>query len=536
MKRQWFATIALASLPVLAAGFGGSSYTALDVKAAVVSSESGIRGVFGLKSPAVLAGNGIGSPARDEQEGAYAAERTDWKPLGLQSLNVQSVSRSNGFRLVFDGPGQPFVKESFAWDGSESMVHIVRRYENVTEDGSVSVYRQDAVIVRPDSRQIRVVPLINATIRDVYSVDSIAGPAGFAPDGRLVVVAVVADSSDDSAFRYRIEAVDLVSGASEVLLDRVPDDVSPDFFAARWLGGNGSVLLINSYRDGKLWRADLSGKSVRFIEGRFSHAWPLFHIVPSPSGDRFWYENRLYDLNGRVVAEAKHEGGMEQHPAYIWNPEGTYTVYMYTDNENEEAVLVQEDGLRIIAPQNLHVMDRDGKTVAKIATGAEQGMYADVIGWLEQPDAAIVAYYRLGRCEGSEPRKTAAAYKLLDMKSRTLRELQRVTSLAELNDPVWVTPQQVIVPPTAAILALERESGLFWSFEQPVAPVPGWTKEAPLWISLDRNGSDSALYQYDDASKSLRTVTPGHVLYRPVFNGRWLFEEGDAEYFALSGL
>ncbi len=480
-------------------------------------------------------------PVYDNASGKHRQDRYEWRegtfrlvatsdqtPLAKRDLKVQTIDEPNGFRLAFNEFSDPVVRDTFSLPGTKSIVHIVRRADQV--------YRQDAVVMEPDTRQYRIIPLMNAPIHEIYSVDSLVGPVGFLADGRLAVITVYNDQTGNPSY-YRVEAVDMSSGFSEVLIDRVADVIDPDFFAAKWLSKEANMIMINSHGEGKMWRVDLENRSDRVLESRYSHDWPLILTYKSPDGGRFWYANRLHDLDGRIIGEAKQTGGMEQYWPYIWSPDGKYSVYMYTHDEKETSVISSENA-RIVAPQALRFIHRDGETVALIETGKgnDEGRYADVVGWLNDPNAAIVEYYELERVGNSEPRKVRKTYKLLDLQNGMLSVFKAVDRFDNLQSPEWIIPQALANTSSQAAIAVDRQECELWRLDVSVEAISGWVSDAPLWAANDYNRNSAVLYQYDASFNALQSVTLSQPLQRGMYQDGWLFNDATDTYFDLSRL
>ncbi|MEC0247992.1 PepSY domain-containing protein [Paenibacillus chitinolyticus] len=450
------------------------------------------------------------------------------------SLNVSLKEKEGGFRLKLaeeENTTATVMQSLVSPDNGKTVLHLVRR-TSPAEGGTR--YRLDLVAVQPAKKTFKVFPFADLRMSDTYSADTLAMGYGFRDDSHVVMIQPVG-KADGAGIGYRIVSLDVQNGRIRELAANVPPDLSPDFLASGWLNANGSKLYLNSYRGGKLWIADLAGGGVKALDGTFSHTWPLLRLFRSPDGERFWYEKdgyRLYDGKGVQLSVLPADTGLHSNPALKWSPDSRYAAYEYTFSNSEENVIGGED-YKVIAPQGIKILGRDGKAVwSADARELNNGDRLELRGWIggsgeslgSAPSsgstgnaessgtasagslgAAVLRSYTLERAVDREPRKTGSVYHLVQPATGKLTKLS-AARLADLHHP------QAVTGGSGALMLVDAGSALYTlvgdetNSERTVKLLSASEPQRLLWAETDSAKGSVTITAYDIASKKARTT------------------------------
>jgi hypothetical protein len=417
-------------------------------------------------------------------------------PTIYKDLSVTLVPSKFGFKLEpEDKDGNFYVAQTLQAPNSPKVIQIMRKIDNDgTKEGR---YRESAIVIHPDTQEIHIYSLMNAPITDGYSVDSVARVYGFIDDQRMVYVAVHGDDKTHKT-TYSIDTLNIETGRMETLFANQPNDISQDFFTRGWLNEQHDTLVLSSYKGGQMWVFDLIHKTSRLLKGSYSNTWPLQAVQPAPNGNYFWFEDKLYDLYGKVIAKIDRGKGLTMHPAVQWRKDSQYMIFPYTLNEDSENILGGEDGIIIIAPQGIKLMNSVGKVVQKIEMSKISPWRVELIGWITGKDYAVLQYYQLQINAESPPIPTKLSYKLLNLVTGELTNLQQEKNIDQIVQRSWLLDSTQQQP-----FAVDLIHGRYWMFEQPITQLISSSANNPIWAHIDYETLVASLYQYSDKNQQM---------------------------------
>ncbi|WP_274364290.1 hypothetical protein [Paenibacillus thermotolerans] len=482
-----------------------------------------------------------GGFVRTECEGCGLSPGATDKPTPTDGTNfrlqLKAEKTADGFNVAHSDTDGFYVMQTLASPATEGVsyaVHIVRTH---TEGEQGIHYRKDAVIVNPETEEVRAFPLYDVTVGDMYGIDSVGGAYGFLKDGQLLFVSAVTDESREGGYYYRVEKLNIVTGEKEVVFSEIPDAKTDDHFAPGWMNEEKNMLVLNSYREGRLWAFDLTTSEIVRPKQSFSHSWPFYLTVPSPDGERFWYsdytksEYRLHDQTGLLVASVPFSKGYAKYPAFLWSPDSRYAALQDTRDQSGDHIVEHGPEIDDFAPQRIRFYDREGKPVRTIQTAQGSGRYIELAGWLEAENGVVLLHeYELERKPESDPVIINSSYSLLHLASGGKKELRIEPDAARLQEPVparigqtfdaarrglyWVDPKQLLI-------TLAAENGM-WLSE------PGQSRYA--WVT-NLYGPEPGVYREIDLTTGKRSEKPiGSGLNDAILAGSDWLVWGDMNY------
>ncbi|WP_438447748.1 PepSY domain-containing protein [Gorillibacterium sp. sgz5001074] len=454
-------------------------------------------------------------------------------PEAMQRLPALEVEEKDGTVIfkVREEPGVEAypVQTMVPQDPALPVIHLLR---SITGTDADRHYRLDALAVDPGTRESRVYPLADVRLLDSYSVDSFARFYGFLDAEHLLFLQPYQPAGSGSLV-YRLLSLQLPTGKLDLVMDRVLPDLGSDFQGAGWLTADGGRLVLSSFRDGKLWVADLKERTVRTQMG-FAQSWPSIDLWPSPDGSTFWYAPkeeapRLYGLDGGVLAALPEEMGYRAEPGVLWSPKGEYGLYEFTLDRSVDHVMYGEDILRI-APQGIRMLDRAGKPVWERKSAADSGMRVEWSGWLPGEDAGVIREYRLERDPGEPPVKAGSVYSLADARTGRTTPLIRKERILELKHP-----EPVIGKNDVQLLVVDRTAGTYWlngendggttlKLSLSLLSSPGAPGAPLMWSETDHRTNRTAVRMYDPSAGSVTELLqlPNTGTELKLVRGAWL--------------
>jgi len=407
----------------------------------------------------------------------------------------------DGFELKSADAESPFVMQTLLLpnrDGENKVVQIVRRLS----EGEVTLYRKDAVVFDFADRNVPACqgyPLFEAYVDDVYNVDSVAEAYGFLDADRLLYVAAVGDDPATKIHSYRVQTINILTGAIEVLFNDIPGAPTDDLFAKGWLTADRGTLVLNTYHTGMLWTFDLVKREVRKSERSFPHFWPVFNTVPSPDGELFWYtassdrKYRLYTLDGELLAELPHAGDYEDYPPLRWSPDGRYAARSYMREhrgEHDADSIVTHD----LVPQGIHFVDRRGKIQRTVETSPGSGEYLELAAWIDGGAEALIHVFKWESVEPSPDESTIRTirYERLRLDTGERIALEVVDNPMEGQNVVYVPPLQ-----NGPLYRIDTENHRI--YREPLVGVawPNVTDAKWAWYAIDEERGNSVLFRLD---------------------------------------
>ncbi|SEB93357.1 hypothetical protein [Paenibacillus sp. GP183] len=432
-------------------------------------------------------------------------------------LSATLILNKNGFKLESETKdGNFFVMQTLQIPNSPRVVHIMRKID--INELNQRHYRESVVIIHPDTQEMHVYSMTNSPITDEYSVDSVARVYGFIDDQRMVYVAVHGDNKTNKT-TYSIDTLNVDTGKTETLFVNQPNDISQDFFTRGWLNEQRDTLVLSSYKGGQMWIFDLKHKTSRLMKGSYPNTWPQYSVHPAPDGNSFWFEDKLYDLQEKVIATIDMGKGFRMYPAVQWRKDSQYMVYHFTFNKDLKNVLGGEDGM-IIAPQGIKFMNSVGKIVQKIEMDKTSSWRVELAGWVKGKDYAVLQYYQLHiKAEGNTPTKTDINYKLINLKTGELIHLQQADQMEQIVQPDWLESSQ------SSLITVDLFNNRFWGFNESVIQLNNTASDKPMWVHFDYGTFVATLYQYVDKTHQMNK----HLLEKTqniafILSSKWIVD------------
>lgn len=449
--------------------------------------------------------------------------------LSDRKLTLSVLPTEDGFQVTHGNEPDFHVMQTLEAPDGKSVVQIIRRME--TSDTS-NWYRRDAVVITPGTKELHIYPLMNALVTDDYSVDSIANAVGFSDEQHLIYIAVHGDAETKRVF-YTIEALNVLTGQKEILFDHQPQDVQPDFYAQKWLNRKGDMLVIQSYKNGTMWVYDLKSKTVRTLKEKYPNGWPTFSVFPSPDGELFWFDGKLFNLQEKELVNMEKGNQLTQYPPFQWRQDGVYSIYHYTFDDNSNNIIGGED-TAIIAPQGFKVINRQGEIVQKIEVEKGSPWRLELEGWISGEDLAVIHYYQLERkTESNSPKIIMSQYKLLNLKTGLLTPLQSASSIEVIDQPFWLQSSGLSNPSQQKLAAIDSNHNHYWSFQQQVEPL-NVNSSSRYWVQYDNSNGTVSLFQYASQTHKLRKIFLNKAQNPAMVIGdRWVIDTG-MHYFDLA--
>ena len=382
----------------------------------------------------------------------YSLDAADGSLLVLTELEAPSAEvaipafkpylteTEKGLRLEWDKtlhPDVTIMQTLVSPEANKLAVHLVRRLAYVK---GREQFLMDAVIVDPTGNSLRTVPLADVVMNDgldSYTGSSFAVGHGFDREERLILTV---PATRQGRMQYDVQALDIRTGITSLLVQNVIPDPNPDWLAKGWLSSAGDTLVLNLYQSGGLWTADLQTGRVQPSSAAFPHLWPLINLYPSPDGERFIYLGKqgglgLYTADGKHLAELPGKEGVYATPPAAWSPDGRYFALETTPGKTGEDVIWSgENRVHTIAPKQVLFYDRDGKPIADIqAERYKPGGRMEFAGWLADGSAAVLHAFKLEPQE-DVPKRVQSAYYLMDSENAgslvSLAEAGRIEAMA----------------------------------------------------------------------------------------------------------
>lgn len=453
------------------------------------------------------------------------SEISEDSPLYNLPLNAVLNPTMDGFRLDLGDTYNPFVQLTLHVDSKDHVINVVRRTD---ERADWTLYRQDLVVVYPDTGEVQVYPMTNAYITDSYSVDSLGYACRFTDDDHIVFPASTGDEPGKTS-SFQIVRMNVRTGEREVLFDQQPEVVQPDFYNRGWIAysGDGSRFAVNSYQGGNLWVYDLQKKSAKKLDEKFPNSWPLSAVFPAPDGNLFWYdaaeELRLYDLDGNQLASFPRTDGYTQYPPIEWSIDGEYSIYYDTFEKSDDAVVSLDDGMMKIAPQGIIVFDRKGNKIRQVKVADGSKRHLEITGWFPNNGEAVVHEYDLDRKPGAVPEKINSTYKMLDVRTGVMTVLKNVP-IGDLKRPFAMKVPSFPYPAETELVIVDPDSKQFWASGHPAMLFNHLESKYMYWVAPDYSASKSIIYRYSLEDRELRKSTMDRILRDIAIQGDWLVD------------
>lgn len=445
------------------------------------------------------------------------------------------VTTDNGFRLMageHENTRELFV--TTMENGSTYTVHVLTTEEPGNVDGK---YGRKAVVVHPESGEHRSYSLFQAKVGDSYAVDSLAKAYGFVDDRSLLYIAVHNDTETPSTHYYSAEKLDILTGEKTVLIPRIQEFDSltpPEHFAKGWLTETKEKLMLNSYKEGKLWSIDTASGDMQLLPALAKHHWPFFMTSVSPDGERIWhYDNEngrfaLLDEGGTIINTypLPSEWDRQQVGWFFWSPNGTYAVHYPTSNASANPIIHEDSEFVTRALESVSFYDREGKG-RHLEFDRSSSPYVQVAGWLgEDDDFAVLRFYDVEKASGigTPINESYILYELSTGKSIGLQETANEDKIATLepvisyqNRPGVDESIFVVDRKAEAIVKLNARGAWIHDDEQRNGAVKAWIRQD------ETDGSAALLWTMDGSFGDLKELQLDSSKGEAVFAGEsWI--------------
>jgi|GEM_PF-3420328 len=450
-------------------------------------------------------------------------------PLADLPLTAALNRTDKGYTLNFGEAYNPFIQLTLHLNNQDYVAHVIRRTD---EQADWTLYRQDLAVVYPDSGEVRIYPLTNAYITDMYSIDSLGYAGDYKDDFHLVFPLATGDEPGEAS-TYQIVSMDVRTGEREVLFDRQPEAVQSDFYSNSWVAynGNGARFAVNS-SEGGLWVYDLEKQTGGKLNGEFRNPWPIFALYPSPEGNLFWYGTeealRLFDLEGKELASFSRTEGYDQYPPIKWSVDGEYAIYPYTFEQTDDTIIHNEGEWFETAPQGIRVFDRYGKEIRDLRVAKGSKRHLEIAGWFPANGLAVLHEYELDRPEGAAPRKARSVYTMLDvqtgvktaLKQVPIEQLKRTFAMKNLAVHRYLQPSEVIL--------VDPDTKQFWISDRPAQLFDYEETEYKYWVATSDSAPETVIYRYSLEARELMSTAMDRNLYEVDIHGDWLIDREGA--------
>lgn len=447
------------------------------------------------------------------------------KPIPIAEKAIQAILMDipRGFRVNLDDAGDVVSMQTLAVPNQEAFIHVVRRTEPA-ENGTW--YRKDLLIINPDTRTVRTLMLMSGLTSDSYTADSVTDVFGFLDEEHIIYVAVHGTSMQDTS--YNVEKLNINTGEKTVLYEKIPADISPDFYAQGWLNGKKDTLVLPAFSKGTVDVFKLNQSVVSLLEKRFPSTWPMYSISRSPGGERFWHEGKLYDLGGRLLADPLPEGSFRL--GVSWSPDDRFSAHYYAFEDGDEHRIAGGES-DIVAPQGLVISDRFGRTIQRLETKGTR-THLEIAGWMLEREIAIVHYYRIDKNKPIEDQRADNRYKALQLRTGKLYTVE-AAEMYDLDEWERVEAWSPYSRFNDQIFAADLNNGKYWRSEEKGTYL-GVTKDGDfLWRTIDYDVGKSVFYRLSPASKTKEKLFEGSVNSYSMLHNNWLISGQELNYLKI---
>jgi hypothetical protein len=462
-------------------------------------------------------------------------EATTEHLLEVENLHVALSEHLEGFTLSFqeqaNQEASPYLSQTILPPTENGpIVHLIRRMYR-TE--LISWYRKDAVIVYPDTKEVRIVPLTNTNVLDQeYAVDSAVKVYGYVNDVQLLYVTAEIDERVNKLL-FHVASLDVADGSTEVLFPSfwsIPNpDGSNEFISQGWMTENRDHLVLNSFSEGKTWVFNTRETSMSLLASRFPNAWPISLVYPSLNGESFWHESlegniRLYDLTGQLEKTIRFDHGFIQYPRITWSPDSRYAVYQYTFDKDYREHITESGDIDIYNTQGIQILDLNGVAVQKFEVEPNSKWKVKMMGWLQ--DKVLLHFYQVERKEGEAPQKVASTYKLGDIESGQLVELNKATSFSMIKKPSLLEPSIQDFDRSLWVQFVDIEHQLYWELPESMQLVTDATNKKIYLKHNNYEKEEYILYQFDPFTNQFNSLIDLRNPYQHyIYQDQWLIED-----------
>ncbi|WP_256759729.1 hypothetical protein [Cohnella sp. WQ 127256] len=427
-------------------------------------------------------------------------------------LKVSAISKDRGFQLQFD-------KEQYArLVGTVSTpTRVIHSYvrNDYKEDGTSDTWtRYDAVVVNPDTRDIKVYPM--------YELKSLEPSFGNSSLFTLIDdrnVMFIRPTLDVKMMSYDLVRLDIETGKIAVIAPRIWEvdtyngDSSDDFMLgahySKQTDSSYGKLLLTSFK-GRLWQIDVASGEVQTNGTNTFPAYgdpgskpPRELIYPSSDLTRFVYQHwgaNRFDIIDPTLNKPIHQIRFEDtvalmDPGIVWSP-NSQMFFMEYGNRDQALGSYTDNGMLLFA-QGIRFYDRDGQVLRTLELPSSKQKRMNVYGWADEGKVWI-EYFQAVSVEEGEPLKKEVSYKLYDIRTGKLTDYRITDDFSRLQKISVVKRHKGYSFRSLPYLMVDTTNHLLWL--PPSNATAMWDDEQ-LYMQL--SGEDSSyLHSWNPAKRS----------------------------------
>lgn len=234
-------------------------------------------------------------------------------------------------------------------------------------------------------------------------------------------------------------------------------------------------------------------------------------------------ERLLYDLQGEVQTVTTFPDGYSNYPPFEWSPDGKYTFRAYTYPNQSEAIIDDQYGWPIIAPEVIDIWDRNGDILHKLSVAEDSNRHIEIVGWLPDTDQAVLMEYNLdAKVWGTKKDKiNNKNYSLLHLASGKQTELELVQDIDQLIHPI--AAEQAVSYQEKPVFLIDHQTNRIWTNDQRALLIYSDGGNKLYWIENDYESNKADIYLYDKTSGNpISSYAFEYLLRDTMIVGDWL--------------
>ncbi|MEF2243635.1 hypothetical protein [Paenibacillus sp. IITD108] len=476
-------------------------------------------------------------------------------PELFDELEVQLASADGGFQLKLYGGDYPFRTVST----TDYVVHGVARYKSEESENGQGGDRLDAVVVKPDTQEVKVFPLYELKTQH-HSNSSLFEFI----DERTIIF--VKPAFEQDVFVYDLASLNIETGAVSVISPHIWEISKHDNIHAEdfWLSahvekasGNYPEKLLLSTFKGQVLLIDLASGQVKSSSEAAYPAYgdpgskpPRELVFPSPDLQSLVYQH--VDENQIMISnqfELRHTAGNQliasfemdeqlilRSPGIEWDNTSEMFILEYAKDFIGETF----DNGHYVFAEGIRFFDKKGNVLRDLVIPENSGQRLNAFGW--QEDGRLwVEYFKPEGSEETVWRKGDISYKLYDVQSGKLTSFNKTSDMDKLTDPVVV--KRDISYGAAPFLMVDYKNKLVWE-----PPLGAHAKYGDDYLYIQLMAEEAAhIQRWDAKSRSWSWMTsetenynndPYYFTTTHLFKDQWLisphFKSKSIDYIFMS--
>lgn len=449
-------------------------------------------------------------------------------PFNDQALRIELIDNAEGFTLQPYDLANIISKaryfQTLQSPNQDAILHILTREEaRDFNEPNPFWQRTDLIVVQPANKLVQSYILWNGYTSDISSTASITNVIGFLDNEHIIYVALNDEPAGTTS--YRIEKMNIFNGNKTILFDQQPAHIAPDFYVAGWLTKDKDKLVISSYSEGKVQIYDLNQNTVFTMDQHFPNPWPKFSIMRSPDGLQFWSDGHLYTLDGKQTKIPSLPGPISLD--ILWSPDSQYAARHYAKDDSPEHQLSGGES-DILVPQGIQIVNQVGKLILEVKP-EQINQHVEVVGWLVEPQIAIVQQYEIGEANGAHIR-TQSSYHAVNMLTGSKSRLSAV-GLDKLNTLSRVNVWSPFTGEYGIPMYVDMENKTYWRTASDNYSQVYNSENHSIWNEWDAESGQTRAYNLSTSSKKLTELSVGSSeSYSRLFQNGWLIDGSSLSY------